>query len=143
MDKKKVLIILGVILIVLQLASIYGVSRMYVGLFPDKNSDIFQSNSDEDRFSINVKAASFALEAGFDRFKSGFEDITFPKDEYRDMSVTQRISARLREAYGCSDGGSIDLIIYDFLLIVSFSFVGLVGIALLIAAAIIHRLEWA
>lgn len=133
MNTKKVLAILGVILIIIQAVSYFGMSRMYVGLYPDA-LDMIQSPYVPDS-DLNVKKAMFAINAGFDRFMSGFGDLTYPLDEYRVMTAEQITSVMIRESLNCRSGGSSGLAIYDTILTVSYYFTGIVGVALLIGSA--------
>lgn len=132
MKTKKLLVILGVILIILQCVSYYGVERMYVGLYPD-GFDLLHAQYIK-HSDLNFEKATFAITAGFDRFISGFEDLTYPKDEYRVMTAEQITSAMIRESLGCSSGGSVGLSIYDVILSISFYFTGIIGVVLLIVS---------
>lgn len=131
MSEKKVLRIFGVILIVVQIISFLGMSKMYVGLYPDGDDLLYHNYSTVDS-GLSIRKALFAIEAGVDRFKSGFENLKYSEDEYRIMTATQMTSAMIRESLDCSTGGSFGLIIYDTILTISFSFTGLLGIGLLI-----------
>ena len=129
-DNKKILIVIGILLIIFQLFAFIGMSRMKVGLYPSRATmpNISPSYSGS---KLNIKMALFAIQAGGERFSTSFEDITFPKDEYRMPSVDQYTSAYLREALGCSRGGSFGLIVYDTILTISYFFLGIVGAVLL------------
>lgn len=138
MEKEKnnsnlILVVIGIILILVQIINYCGVSRMYTGLFPD-NEHLLYPNYSIDESGLNVKKVFFAFEAGLDRFASGFEDLTFPEDEWRTISSTQYTSAFVRESLGCSDGGSFGLIVYDFFVLISYCSVGIIGVVLLILA---------
>lgn len=130
MKDTKVLTILGVILIVIQLVSFVGMSRMYVGLYPDGDDLLYPTILDSGK-SLTAEKAQFAIEAGIDRFKSGFEDLTYSEDEYRVMTAKQMTSAMIRESLDCSHGGSFGLTVYDTILTISFYFTGIVGVAIL------------
>lgn len=140
MKNKSVLVILGIVLTVLQLVSFIGMSRMYVGLYPDRDDLLYPTKLTTGE-SLNAKKFLFAIEAGADRFNSSFEDLTYSEDEYRSMTATQIASAMVRESLDCSKGGSIGLTIYDIVLTFSYSFIGILGIGFLLAAFIAHKLE--
>ena len=138
MEKEKnnsnlILVVIGIILILIQIINYCGVSRMYTGLFPD-NEHMLYPNYSISESNLNIKEVFFAFEAGWDRFASGFEDLTFPEDEWRVNTATQIASAYVRESLGCSDGGSFGLIVYDFFVLISYCTVGIIGVVLLILA---------
>lgn len=137
-ERKIILVVLGLLLILIQLINYCGVSRMRVGLLPDDELLSYPGYITNDG-NLNIKMVFFAFEAGFDRFASGFEDLTFPEDEWRVASATQYASAMFRESLGCSDGGSFGLIVYDFFVILSYCLVGIIGMVFLILAAKIDQ----
>lgn len=137
---KKALLVLGILLIVIQILSIIGVSRMRVGLYPDGYDLLYPSYSSE-RLELTPKMVSLAIEAGADRFKSSFEDLTYEKDEYRIMSATQMLSAMVRDSLGGNKGGTFGLFIYDVILTVSYCFTGLLGVGLLAVMPIKSKLK--
>lgn len=94
---KIIFIIIGLLLALLQFINFCGVSRMDTGLFPNNDHLLYPTYSIE-RTELNVKMVFFAFSAGFDRFGSGFEDLTYPEDEYRVNSSTQITSALIRES---------------------------------------------
>lgn len=130
---KKVLIIIGIILIILQTVSFVGMSTMYVGLFPKGEDLLYPTRVNESDF--DAQKAMFAIEAGFDRFLSGFEDLTYGTDKYRIMTPTQITSAMIRESLNCSSGGSSGLTTYDLILATSYNFTGIIGIVLLLVSS--------
>ena len=131
MKKSSFLMIIGVILIIIQAINWAGVKRMYVGLFPDKDISLYYSNVAES--NLNLKKTVFAFTAGFDRYISGFEDLTFPEDEYRVPTATQYASAIVRESLGCSEPSpDFGLYIYDICVFIGYAFFGLIGLALFI-----------
>ena len=132
MTKKSLLIILGIVLLLTQVISWVGMSKMYVGLYPDEDDLLYPNYTEESE--LNIKKAVFAIEAGVDRFMSGFEGLSYGEYDYRVMTSTQMASAMVRESLGCSSGGSTGLFVYDTLLTISYSFTGLLGIGLLIAS---------
>lgn len=140
MNTKKVLIVLGVVLLIVQALSCFGMSRMYVGLYPDYDDLLYPVFSQE-RSNLNSNKILFAVEAGFDRFMSGFGDISFDVSEYRDMSAKQITSAMIRESLGCSDGGSSDLKIYDTILALSYYFWGIIGGVFLVTGVISYSIS--
>ena len=129
MNNKKMLVFLGVVLIVIQLLSYSGMSKMYVGLYPDFDDLLYPTYVKDSE--LNAEKAMFAVSAGFDRFVSGFEDITYGDDEYRVMTATQITSAMVRESLNCRSGGSFGLTIYDTILTISYWCVGIIGAILL------------
>ena len=137
---KAILLILGFALIFIQILGFIGMSKTDVGLYPSKESfstPIFSSRSD-----LNIKMVFFAVEAGTDRFASSLEDLTNSEDKYRTSTSEQYASAYIREALGCSDGGSFGLIIYDAVLTISYCFVGILGFLLLFVDKIWERIYW-
>lgn len=134
MSKKALLIVLGIVLILVQIVSWAGMSKMYVGLYPD-DDDMLYPTSYVEESNLNITKALFAISAGVDRFKSGFEDLSYGEYDYRVMTSTQMTSAMIRESLGCSNGGGVDLFVYDTILTISFFFTGLLGIGLLIASS--------
>lgn len=136
--KRLPIILLGIILIIIQIISLIGMSKVYVGLYPD-NDDLLYSTYSR-KSDLTFKKALFAVEAGFDRFQSSFDDLT-GNDKYRFLSSTQMTSAMVRESLGCSDGGSLGLKIYDTILTVSYLFTGLLGVGLLVASRAIKESE--
>lgn len=138
MGTKKPLTILGVILIIIQIVSFIGMSNVRVGLYPD-NDDLAHPSYNIDNSGLNLKKALFAIEAGIDRFKSSFEDLTYGEYTYRVMTSTQMASAMVRESLGCSEGGSIGLAIYDTILTISYLIVGLLGIGIMFAPKIVGK----
>lgn len=135
---RSLLLTFGIILVVLQLINFIGVSRMYVGLYPDKdNLRIYIPSTSESE--LTPKMFFFAIEAGFDRFSSGFEDLFWPKDTYRVSTAKQMASAHFREALGCSSGGSTGLTVYDTTVAISYWFFGINGIILILISEIIKH----
>ena len=127
---KKILFILGIILIIIQAVSFIGMSRVYVGLYPDGNDLLFPGQYSNDS-GLNIKKVIFAVEAGADRFRSSFGDLISGPDKYRPMTATQVASAMVRESLGCSQDGSVGLVVYDTILFISYSAVGIIGAILL------------
>lgn len=131
--KKRILAITGIIFIVIQVISFVGMSRMYVGLFPDSDDLLYPSYVNYDS-ALNIKKALFAVNAGIDRFQSGFEDLFYEDDDYRIMTATQMTSAMIRESLNCSSAGSFELTIYDTILTISYCFTGILGAILLVVS---------
>lgn len=129
MNTKKMLVFLGVALIVIQLLSYSGMAKMYVGLYPDFDDLLYPTYVKDSDF--NAEKAMFAVGAGFDRFMSGFEDLTYGDDEYRVMTANQITSAMIRESLNCSSGGSLGLTVYDTILTISYCCTGIIGAILL------------
>lgn len=142
-NKKSLFIFLGFVLVIIQIVSFIGMSLADIDLYPD-NDDLPWSLRIDDISGLNAMKAIFAVEAGIDRFSTSFKDITyFFKElsngyEYRPMESTQMTSAMIRESLGCSDGGSVGLAVYDTILTLSYSIVGILGIILLIVGNKIH-----
>ena len=128
---KKVCAIFGIILILIQAIAFYGMSGEFTGLYPDIE-DIWDHSSSYvpplDASKITISKFLFGFSAGMDRFKTRFGDLAYDKYEYRPMSAEQFASAMFRESFGCSDGGSIDLILYDATLTISYFIVGILGL---------------
>lgn len=136
-SKRKTLAIIGIILIIIQAIAYYGMSGEYIGLYPDFHDILNYSPSSYipvERISINASSFTFGLQAGFDRFFTSFSDLAYPKTEYRPMTAIQIASYMFRESFGCDDGGSIDLILYDTALSVSYFSVGIIGLILVVLA---------
>lgn len=131
--KNRILSIVGIILIVIQIAAFIGMSRVYVKLFP-AGSDLLRPSYSQRDSGLNVGKSMYAVVAGLDRFRSSFEDLFSSKDNYRPMTSTQMTSAMIRESLGCSDGGGLGLLIYDALLIISYCTVGIAGVVILLIA---------
>ena len=123
MKEKKVMLYIGVLLIIIQALSYIGMSRMRVGLYPDAGDLPYPQIINGS--GLNFKKALFAVSAGVDRFNSGFEDLTFAKEDYRVMSATQMASAMNRESMSFSNG--IGLFVYDTILTISYWFTGIAG----------------
>ena len=124
----------GVALIVIQLISVFGISCADTGIWPGNKTlwPPIQSRGDS---TLNIKEMLFAFVAGFDRFLSGFGDLIYHlRDERRALSAIQYASAYIREALGCSHGGSFGLVIYDFFVLLSYCTAGIVGAILLTIA---------
>ena len=126
---KVFLAILGIFLIIIQIANYCGVSRMYTGLFPDNEHMLYPQYVSKSEF--NPKMIFLAIESGLDRFGSGFEDLTYPKDKWRVSTSTQYASANIRESLGCSTGGGFGLFIYDTFVLISYCSLGIIGFVLL------------
>lgn len=140
-SKKKIFAIIGIILILIQAIAYYGMSGEYIGLYPDFHDILFYSPSSYipvERIPISASSFAFGLQAGLDRFFTSFSDLAYPKTEYRPMTATQIASYMFRESFGCEDGGSIDLVLYDTALTVSYFSVGIIGL-ILVAIAILKR----
>jgi hypothetical protein len=105
---------------------------MYVGLYPD-NDDLLYPTYVEDS-DMNLKKAMFAIDAGIDRFKSGFGDLAYGKDDYRIMTAKQMTSAMVRESLNCRYGGSFGLTVYDTILTISYCCTGIIGVILLVVS---------
>ena len=132
MSGKRLLNVIGVILVVLQLISYYGMSKTYVGLYPSDDCLYFSYVEESD---LTIGKALFAIRAGVDRFGSGFGDLTHSDDIYRVPTDTQYASAMVRESLGRSSGGSGGLLVYDTILTISYCSSGILGIALMIISA--------
>jgi hypothetical protein len=132
---KKVCAILGLALILIQAVAFYGMSGEITGLYPDME-DIWDHGSSyvspPDPGKITIMKFFFGLTAGADRFTASFVDLFHDRYEYRPMSSEQVTSALLRESFGCYDGGSVDLILYDSALTISYSIVGIIGLFFII-----------
>lgn len=137
-ENKNILIVLGIFLIVVQILGFIGMSRMEVGLYPSSDTLLRVPQSSE-QSKLNIKMVFFAIMAGADRFGSSFEDLTFPENEHRISSVDQYASAYLRESLGCSSGGSFGLIVYDTVLTISYYFIGILGVVLIILGIMGYR----
>ena len=128
---KKVFDNIGIIFILIQAVAFYGMSGEFTGLYPDME-DIWDHSSSyvspPDPAEITIVKFLFGLTAGVDRFTTSFVDLLHDKYEYRPMSSEQITSALLRESFGCYDGGSIDLILYDCALTISYSIAGIIGL---------------
>ena len=129
---KVFLAIVGIVLILIQVINYCGVSRMYTGLFPDNEHMLYPQYVSESEF--NPKMILLAIESGLDRFASGFEDLTYPQDEWRVNTSTQYASANIRESLGCSGGGGFGLFIYDAFILISYCWLGIIGFILLMVA---------
>lgn len=128
---KKVCAIFGISLILIQAIAFYGMSGEFTGLYPDME-DIWDHSSSyvspPEPAKITIVKFFFGLTAGADRFTTSFIDLLHDKYEYRPMSSKQITSALMRESFGCYDGGSVDLILYDSALTISYSIVGIIGL---------------
>lgn len=128
---KKVCAIFGIILILIQAIAYYGMLGEFTGLFPDME-DVWDHSSSYvpplDSGKITISKFLFGFTAGIDRFKTSFSDLIHEKYDYRPMSAEQFTSALFRESFGCSDGGSVDLVLYDAALTVSYFIVGILGV---------------
>lgn len=133
-DKREKICAIGIILIIIQVIAFIGMSKVQVGLYPDA-SDLSYYHSTEDS-GLNLKKTLFAIKAGTDRFGSSFKDLKFKKYDYRVMSATQMTSAMIRDSL---QNDRIGLAIYDLILTISYSFVGLVGVGVVAAAFIIKE----
>lgn len=131
---KRVLVLIGIILIIAQAVSFWGMSRMFVGLYPD-NYDLLYPSFSTESSGLNIKKTLFAVNAGLDRFKSGFADLAYSKDDYRTMTAVQITSAMIRESLNCNSGGSFGLRIYDGMLTISYCLPGILGAILLVVAS--------
>ena len=140
MQKKKIIAILGIVLVVIQLVSFAGMSKMYVGLYPDSGDLIYPIYRIEES-SLNIKKAMFAIEAGFDRFMSSFEDLTYGEYDYRVMTAEQITSVMIRESLNCSSGGSVGLFVYDTILTIAYAFPGILGAILIFVSSKIKKQE--
>lgn len=130
---------IGIILIIVQLLSFIGVLRMDVGIYPDYEDFPHRYPTSVTKSNLTADMFFFAFEAGSDRFGSGFEDLTWSKDEYRVSTAQQMASAHFRESLGCRTGGSAGLIIYDTIITVSYWFCGIIGITLIVISKIINN----
>jgi len=128
---KKVCAILGLALIIIQAVACFGMSGEFTGLYPDIE-DIWDHSSSYvpplEASNITISKFMFGFTAGIDRFTTSFSDLAYEKYEYRPMSTEQFASAMFRESFGCSDGGSLDLILYDAALTISYFIVGILGL---------------
>lgn len=129
--KNKIIVALGIILIIAQIVSCVGMSKMYVGLYPDNTDLLYPSYSHGDA-KLSLGETAFAIQAGIDRFISGFGDLAFSKDTYRNITATQYASAYIRESLGCSGDRSFGLTVYDAVLTISYYFVGILGVTLVV-----------
>lgn len=134
--KKNILTILGAVLIIIQLISILSVSCATAGLYPGHEhlkQDGYLYDYHPTDFKIEV--APIALSAGFERFVSSFGEIFAINDDGKLLSETQHKSAVNRGALYHGSG----LYIYDLILTISYSIVGIVGLGLLVAGIIVER----
>lgn len=138
MTNKKACAIFGIILILIQTIAYFGMSGEFIGLYPDME-DVWDHSSSYvpplDPSKITISKFLFGFTAGIDRFKISFSDLAYEKYDYRPMSAEQFTSALFRESFGCSDGGSIDLALYDTALTVSYFSVGILGLFFLLLAS--------
>ena len=137
MKYKRIVMILGVLLIIAQVVSYVGMCRksdygvpLFVGLYPENDDLLYPGYSAEK--DLNFSMAIFAVQAGIDRFRSGFGDLTWPEEEWRNTTSTQYASAHIRESLGCSRGGGVGLTVYDTILTISYCFVGIIGVVLVV-----------
>ena len=131
MNGKRILIILGVVFIIIQIVAFVGMSKSYVGLYPDSDDCLYGFYYTKDS-GLNFLKVLFAAEAGLDRFKESFEDLSGEEDYI--LEATQRASAMCRESLGCSDGGSFGLVIYDAVLTISYCLSGIFGVFFLLVS---------
>ena len=139
-ENKNILIGLGIFLIIVQLIGFIGMSRMEVGLYPSMDTSLHTSTSSE-RAELNVKMVFFAIKAGVDKFASSLEELAFQESEHLILSPNQYASAYIREALGCSSGGSFGLIVYDTVLAISYSSIGIIGAVLIIMGIMGYRVK--
>ena len=138
-NHKNILIVIGIILIIVQIVSFIGMSRVYVGLYPTNKMVYSYYHPPKNESNFNIQKMFYAIKAGLDRFESSFEDLTFPEGEYRSVTVTQMVSSEIREDFGCSKGGSIGLFIYDTILTIAYCFVGILGVVMFVLAKLVDN----
>ena len=126
---KKTVVTIGVVLIILQIASFSGMSKTLVGLYPNYDDLMFGTNSVE-QSELNAKKSLFAISAGIERFFIGLEDVFYEEYEYRALSPKQITSAMIRSSLGSS---GFDLAVYDTILTISYSLAGILGVGLLLS----------
>ena len=146
----KILCFIGWILIILQIINIYGVCKskeLDVGLFPNKKIYQYSYHTEPERRNIKIGDAFFAIIAGLDRYKTGFSDAyrelshsieemrhshdSLDDDYYlRTHTVIQLTSELIRETLGCNDEYSFSLFVYDTILLLSYGFLGIIGLVL-------------
>lgn len=135
MSWKTILAVVGVVLVIVQLVSVVSVVNADIGLFPS-NDDYYQTSSFVEESNLNLKSAWYGVVAGSDRFLSSF------KETYDDrVEDPQLVSCLIRESLGCSGDGSFGLIVYDIILFISYSFLGLLGAGLFIGLFISSRVD--
>lgn len=135
-SKKNMLTILGAVLIIIQLISILSVSCATAGLYPGhehlKQDGYFYDYHPTD---FRIEMAPIALSAGFERFIYSFGEIFTVNGSGKLLSETQHESAVNRGALYHGSG----LYIYDLILTISYSIVGIVGLGLLVAGIVVER----
>lgn len=138
-NHKNTLIVIGIILVIVQIVGFIGMSRMYVGLYPTAKMVSSYYRPSKNNSNLTIAKMFFAIQAGLDRFESSFEDLTFPEDEYRSVTVTQMVSSEIREDLGCSKGGSFGLFIYDTILTIAYCFMGILGVVMFVLAKLVDN----
>lgn len=135
-SKKNILTILGAVLIIIQLISILSVSCSVVGLYPEHDHLVQDGYLYDYRpTDFRIEMVPIALSAGFEKFVSSFGEIFAVNDDGNLLSDTQHKSAVNRGALYHGSG----LYIYDLILTISYSIVGIVGLGLLVAGFIVER----
>lgn len=130
-SNKNILIIIGVILIVLQVLSLFGLSNSDYGLYPDNSIFLSPGYSSDAESGLSFRMVLHAMSSGIERFTDSFGTLS-DSDEYTPPSSTQMTSAMIREGLGCNDGGGFGLIVYDTVATIFYLLAGIIGIILVI-----------
>ena len=134
--KRSKLTIIGAIMIIIQLISIISVSFSVAGLYPEHDHLVQDGYLyDYHPTDFRIEMAPIALSAGIEKFVSSFGEIFAVNDDGNLLSDTQHKSAVNRGALYHGSG----LYIYDLILTISYSIVGIVGLGLLVAGIIVER----
>lgn len=136
------LTIIGAIMIIIQLISIISVSFSVAGLYPGHDHLM------QDGYLVDYMPADFepymipiAMNAGFEKFISSFGEIFTINGAGKILSPAQHRSAIFREAlnYGSWLRNHYGLVVYDLIVTITYSIVGLAGLGLFIAGIIVER----
>ena len=138
--KKDLKFIIGVALILVQLVSFIGMRNSHGGLYLNREDMLFGYGVSAEDSRLTAGMLGNAFRIGFGRFFSSFGD--FSSEDYYDyepLSAAQITSVMIREGLGCSQNGGIGLFVYDAVLTISYSFVGIIGIGLIVFSLLKRR----
>ncbi len=133
--KKNIKFIIGVILILVQLVSFIGMRNAQTGLYLDREDLLYGYSVNGEDSHLTAGMLGNAFRIGFGRFFSSFGD--FSSDDYyhyEPLSTAQITSVMIREGLGCSKSGGVGLFVYDAVLTISYGFVGIIGIGLIVCS---------
>ena len=131
MKNGKIRILVGWILVILQVVSLFGLSSANMKLWNNAN-DTYQYISSSSS-NLNFAKWCYAFEIGNEKFTNSFDNMFAKEDEYISLTANEFASIYIRESLSARDKKySFSLFLFDFNILIGYLFYGILGLLLLV-----------